>query len=545
MKAHLLYRNRDFDWKWALQAAEEREAPRTGHGSHRSQDANRQPELPWNTEALITDLALDRLFNVMAQGDDCVFEVARAIILAGVTGDLDTIRYRQDILQDCLNQPAIILEIYAVVVDALEKQKGHYLSVLARYPDWVLRDAIESMETFLGFLKKLRKIADLHADEFASEGWTTFFAMLKRDLGDEYFALVHHHLEVLRFGNGELLSAELGKGNKGSHYILHRTPDRRWTLRNWWTGLFEEKPPDYSFDLHPRDEAGAQALAELRNRGISLAATALGQAADHVRDFFGMLRAELAFYLGCINLHERLTRKGEPICRPSPMAAAERRLSFRGLYDVGLSLSVEQRVIGNDTNADGKDLMIITGANTGGKSTFLRSVGLAQLMMQCGMFVPAEAFCSNLCDGLFTHYKREEDIGMKSGKFDEELSRMSDIVDHITSHSMILFNESFASTNEREGSEIARQIVSALLDKQIKIVYVTHLYELAHGFYVKAMKNVLFLRADRQVGGTRSFKLVEGEPLQTSFGEDLYNNIFSVEPACSEADNPRTGAVAP
>ena len=54
---------------------------------------------------------------------------------------------------------------------------------------------------------------------------------------------------------------------------------------------------------------------------------------------------------------------------------------------------------------------------------------------------------------------------MKSGKLDEELSRMSAIVDHITSHPMILFNESFAATNEREGSEIARQIVSALLEQ--------------------------------------------------------------------------------
>ena len=47
---------------------------------------------------------------------------------------------------------------------------------------------------------------------------------------------------------------------------------------------------------------------------------------------------------------------------------------------------------------------------------------------------------------------------MERGKFDEELRRISEIVDHVASHSLILFNESFAATNEREGSEIARQI---------------------------------------------------------------------------------------
>jgi DNA mismatch repair ATPase MutS len=170
--------------------------------------------------------------------------------------------------------------------------------------------------------------------------------------------------------------------------------------------------------------------------------------------------------------------------------------------------------------------VIITGANQGGKSTFLRSIGLAQLMMQCGMFVPAQSFSSNLCKGLFTHYKREEDVTMESGKFDEELSRMSDIVDNITPHSIVLFNESFAATNEREGSEIARQITRALLDMHIKVFYVTHLYELANGFYDRRMKNAIFLRAERKAGGERTFKLIEGKPLQTSFGKDVYHKIF-------------------
>ena len=98
MKAHLLYRNRDFDWKWALQATALREAARTGRRYYRSQDFDPQSGLPWNAEALTTDLALNTLFTAMARDDDCVFEVARKVILAGAKGDLDTIRYRQDIL---------------------------------------------------------------------------------------------------------------------------------------------------------------------------------------------------------------------------------------------------------------------------------------------------------------------------------------------------------------------------------------------------------------------------------------------------------------
>jgi DNA mismatch repair ATPase MutS len=146
--------------------------------------------------------------------------------------------------------------------------------------------------------------------------------------------------------------------------------------------------------------------------------------------------------------------------------------------------------------------------------------------------VPAESFCANVCEGIFTHYRREEDTTMKSGKFDEELSRMSGIVDHLKANSMLLFSESFAATNDREGSEIARQIVSALLEKRIKVFFVTHLYEFAHGFYDKTMPNAIFLRAERQVDGMRTFKLMEGEPLQTSYGEDLYDRIFIEAAVC-------------
>ena len=103
---------------------------------------------------------------------------------------------------------------------------------------------------------------------------------------------------------------------------------------------------------------------------------------------------------------------------------------------------------------------------------------------------------------------------------------MSDIVDRITSNSMVLFNESFAATNEREGSEIARQIVSALVAKRIKVFFVTHLYTLARGFYDKGMTNAVFLVAERRADGERTFRIIEGKPSQTSYGDDVYDRIF-------------------
>ncbi len=89
---------------------------------------------------------------------------------------------------------------------------------------------------------------------------------------------------------------------------------------------------------------------------------------------------------------------------------------------------------------------------------------------------------------------------------------MSGIADALTPDSLLLFNESFAATNEREGSEIARQIVRALQQKRVKIFYVTHLYDFARTFCDTDVGDALFLRAERKEDRTRTFKLIEGEP---------------------------------
>jgi DNA mismatch repair ATPase MutS len=496
---------------------------------HRDQDFDWQRELPSNEPSLTQDLELNTLFNAMAIGDKFIFEVARKTVLSSLS-DLDTILYRQNVIQDCLKNSSIARDIYNLAVELIENKKKYWWGFSSGYPSSILYSSVETLKMFVIQLKKLRKIADEHAHKFDSEGFRRFFAMLHQELSDEYFVSVQDHLRELKFRNGVLVSAELGTGNKGTNYVLRKPQDPKpsW-LDRVLERIFAKKVPAYGFRIADRDQMGARALAELRGRGINLVANALAQSVDHILSFFNLLKTEMAFYVGCLNLHDHLAKKGEPRCFPLPVAAGERREFFKGLYDVCLTLSLKARVVGNDMNADDKDLVIITGANQGGKSTFLRSLGLAQLMMQCGMFAPAESFCANICDGLFTHYKREEDVTMSSGKLDEELSRMNDIVDNVRENALLLFNESFAATNEREGSEIARQIICALLEKRIKIFFVTHLYEFAHGFYDKGMENAIFMRAERQAGGERTFKIIKGAPLETSYGKDLYNSIFRTD----------------
>lgn len=498
---------------------------------HADRDFDTEGELPANHKALTEDLELTPLLNAMAAGDPLLFEVAGRALLQSLT-EPDAIAYRQQVLADCLQTPGVARDLYAIAGEALAAQRTVWGSVLERdSPHLILRTSVRKMAILTGFLRRLRELADTHATSVDSPGLSRFFAMLIEELSQDYFDVIDRHLKELELKGGVRFSARLTTGNKGAEYTLRRAPDQGFIAR-----ILNRS--GYSFTVADRDEAGGAALAQLEDRALNRVADALARSVDHVLDFLKMLRTEVGFYVACLNLADQLTALGASMTTPEVLAVNKVTLRAHGLYDLCLALTLKQPVIANDVEAGGKSLVMITGANQGGKSTFLRSVGLAQLMAQCGMFVAADAYLANACSGVFTHYKREEDETMESGKLDEELARMSDIADQIHGGCLLLCNESFAATNEREGSQIARQVIDAMLAEKIKVVFVTHLFDLADSYHTQEMGTALFLRAPRGEDGARPFRLCEGKPLPTSYGEDTYRVIFGGAAGAAKVNPP-------
>lgn len=498
MKTHLLFRDRDLDPRMSL---------------------------PEHEKDLVKDLELETLFNTMAKGDKFLYKISKHILLTGLD-DIETIKYRQDIQKDCFNNPIIVKQIYQLTKDAKEQKKSHWLGILSHYPRGILRGAVQMMEMFSGLLKELKKITDEHAKNFSSEGFTNFFSMIRKELDDEYLSEIDRHIDELRFNGGMLASVKLGKGNEGEGYTLRLPQKNSTSIFKSIFGRISRNFSEYSFVIPSRDENGLRALSDLIDRSVNEAANALAQSATHIESFFNNLQIELAFYLASMNLADTLKSMGSPITIPSVFPEDSRVHEFKGLYDASLALTMKKSIVGNSLNLTDRDMVIITGANQGGKSTFLRSIGVAQLMMESGMFVPAKTFSANLSNGIFTHYRRKEDPTMTSGKLDEELDRMREIVDHLSPRSMVLFNESFSATNEREGSEIARQITQALFEQQVKMFFVTHMYAFANTWYEDAKNEIYFLRAERKPDGERTFKLKKDKPHKSSYGKDIFVEVF-------------------
>ncbi|MEM3710741.1 MAG: DNA mismatch repair protein MutS [Thermoprotei archaeon] len=474
---------------------------------------------PWNYEDLVRDLDLNPIIEAMAAGDEFIAQVCTKA-LHTPEGDVDTILYRQSVLQDTLKNLDTIRRVYSTITQAIAEGKRKLFWIPNPNPESVVFDSIRVLEVYLDTLDRVREAFDTSAAGFSSAGYRDLIEKLDYQFDREYLNRIRVHLSSLRFTSGVSAAVKLDDAAELTGFTLINHEHRR-SLRD----LLPLKRR-YTWSLPERDEAGAQELAEMRNHALVRVAKVLRRAANDVLGFIDSLRTELAFYLGCANLWAKLTTLGVPLCFPTPREIGSHTLGYSCLHEVSLALRMNAKPVCNDLRTTSKPLFLISGANRGGKTVYLRSVGQAQLMMQCGMFVAAERFESSIATGVYTHFKREEDTKLEGGKLDEELIRLSAIVDHVRPCSMVLFNESFSSTNEREGSEIARQVVSAMLERGIRVFFVTHFYEFPTWFYENNPSVAVFLRAERKEDGTRTFRVLEGAPLETSFAMDVYSNVF-------------------
>lgn len=481
-----------------------------------------QPPAP-GADDLVADLDLEPVLTVMLP-DRHLEQLCPSVLLNPLT-DPGQIRWRQQILADVLADPSGMQRLFELAGRALESQRGAWLWS-GRTADSALARAVHGLGALLPFLTELAALAGEQLAVVHAPGLRQLHRRLVDDLDPDYLHRIRSLLGQLAFPAGLTTRATIGtNGLLGDFEVLPPPAGRR----PWWALLGFNPRGRLQFTLGERDESGARALGALHADVLHEIAAVAAQANEHVLGFFRQLRWETGFYVGCRQLHDRLRSAGVGVCWPGalvPRTGAERlgaEVETDGLVPLNLAVRSGRVPVGNDL-AGTIPLLVITGANQGGKTTFLRSLGLAQLLLQAGMFVPAAHFRASLAGAVHTHFRRGEDDDLRSGKLDEELTRMSAIVDRVRPGDLVLMNESFAATDEVEGSWIAADIIDALLAHGVRVLLVTHFHALARHY--EGRPGTCFLRAERLPDGSRSHRLVPGVPQPTSHGMDLFDQLF-------------------
>ena len=468
-------------------------------------------------DLLIDDLELNALLEGISGGDGAVEASLRRTMFAPLH-EPKLVEYRQEVLKDVMAHPAEVKSLYDICLEAEKRRKAADYWKTNYYLTNTFTGAIDYILNFTKMLLSLRQLAEEYQPKFRSEGFLSLFRTLREELSDEYLKSIRDELSDVHLSDGVFMSAGLDSHLQTVGYRMHRREKKLFSF---------DRFRGQSYQLQQGDDATGTDITNRYNRAINEVTNALAQSAEYLAAFFDGLRGQLAFYIGCLNFMEAMKNAGMPVCLPEVTGAETASRRYTELYDVSLVFLKKTAVTGNTLDARDKKLYIVTGANKGGKTTFLRSVGQAQLMAQCGMPVAAAACTVPVRGAIFTHFKREEDKWMKSGKLDEELERMSKIADYLHPGDMLMFNEAFSSTNEREGSEIARQITDALTESGVEVFFVSHQHAYASAYQERA--EVQFLRAERLDDGSRTYRLLPGEPLETAYGEDLYQRIFGVD----------------
>ena len=126
-------------------------------------------------------------------------------------------------------------------------------------------------------------------------------------------------------------------------------------------------------------------------------------------------------------------------------------------------------------------IIILTGPNQGGKTTYIQGIGLTQVMAQAGLHVPGKNARISPVDGLYSHFPTEEKLEQATGRFGDEANACKEIFTRITRHSLMLLNESLSSTSAGESLYLGQDIVRILRLLGVRAIFSTHLHELAAG----------------------------------------------------------------
>lgn len=217
---------------------------------------------------------------------------------------------------------------------------------------------------------------------------------------------------------------------------------------------------------------------------------------------------EIRFYLMFEDYLARLREHGLPLTMPV-LTRDHSSVRLMDVYDLPLAVqccSDDRPVVTNDITLEGAEsIVVVSGPNNGGKTTLARTVGQLHHLARLGCPVPGRDVQILLCDGIFTHFERQENISTLAGRLQNELDRLHRTLDDATDRSVIIMNEMFSSTTVDDAQYLSREILTRVTELGAIGLCVTFLEELST---LNESTVSMVSLVDRNDAGHRTFQVV-------------------------------------
>lgn len=529
------------------------------------------------TNEAVNDLSLDFIIDALTE-DKYEKNLLRKIMM-NITHDRETIEYRRDIFEDFLNFPELRKELSELLVKLedlreIERfQKDQEASAL-----WSLINRLREIDEYVNCITNIKIL--LEKLDVKSKGMLTLkelvtkihnesgFPEIKKDieemfsrakrlrsitigvnlddllrpksagvvaLNNEEFKVSRLMYNFMKFKNRE---DELHNGTDDVEDMRYFHPESgvRSGLTNMIIGSVQ-KGANQNVHIETSTLTGADPLSDALKKTVTdILRKTVNDIKSTLKKYINIsgytlvnLYPEIVFFIRFSELVDKIRAMGMPMCKPEILNPEDRFCSFKELYNLKLAINnVNGDNIDIITNefefSENRQIYILTGPNRGGKTIFTQAVGLCMLLAQWGIYIPASAAKISPCDNIYTHFPADENDTVDLGRLGEESKRLSEIFEIASKKSLLLLNESLATTNVSEGLFIAEDVVKAMKYLGTRAIFNTHMHELA-----RDLDKINKSEGDGKVvsiitgvhDGKRSFKVTLAPPQGVSYAKDI------------------------
>jgi len=444
-------------------------------GSEAEIDASEAP-------SFFSDLNLDQLFAAIAAGKD---EYNLQPLFCTPLHDVEAIGYRHEVLSDL--EAEVLHRHITGFAQSMRDMRTHLaLANKLYYPyekaSWLLHAA----EIYCDAVGKL--VSELCRLDLSSRGFVRFRAFLSAYVGAHDFTTLVADTKTLQQDLAAVSYRLNINGNRVTVSKYEGEPDYSAEVEETFRKFRQGAVEDYRLRLG--DQAN---LNHVEAAILELVARLYPDVFRELRDFrerhgsfldptIRRFDREVQFYLAYLEFLDHFKSAGLKFCYPR-VSDRSKDVQANDTFDLALANSLHQdgtTPVCNDFFLKGRErIFVVSGPNQGGKTTFARMFGQLHYLASLGYPVPGREAQLFLWDRLFTHFEKEEQLENLRGKLQDELVRIHDILQQATSDSIVVMNESFASTTVDDALFLGKEVLGQMIERDMLGVYVTFIDELA------------------------------------------------------------------
>ena len=523
------------------------------------------------TDEAVNDLSIEFILDALT--DSHLERPHLRSMLTKVPTDPETISYRHDVFEDFLRFPELreamselvlklsdLRDLERFQMDSDSSALWSLINRLREIDDYMaIRDILTRLDVTSRGMKELRDIVNNIAVESGFDALkadidetmkkaqrvrsVTIGVNLDKLLRPEFAGIVS--LNDTKFTDAGLMSRFKGFADKkddlhhganlGENHRFHPATPIGSKLS---AGMVVVESTTHHMQLQENNATGKDPLSDaMRKQVTEIMRKTVSEIKNTIKKYVNIngyslisLMPEILFYNRWAELTEKLSVTGMPLCKPEILDPEERRCTFKDVYNLKLAINKANgediNIIVNDFEfSDEHRIYILTGPNRGGKTIFTQAIGLAMLMAQWGVYIPASSAEISPCDNIYTHFPADENDTVDLGRLGEESQRLSGIFEVATRYSLLLLNESLATTSVAEGVFIAKDVVKAMRYLGTRAIFNTHMHDLASSVGEINASVEGDSRAESLITGVhdgeRSFKVSIAPPQGVSYAADI------------------------